>query len=247
MFMSTFLKRILFGDYSEVGLSNKKTRHDWIKETLRSIPSGESILDAGAGECQFAQNCSHLQYTAQDFSQYNGSGDGKGIQTGEWNTSRIDIVSDITDIPTKSGTFDNVLCTEVFEHVPDPVSAIKELVRVLKPGGRLIVTVPFASLTHFSPYHFASGLNVHFFTHWSNELGLDIEELKYNGNYFEFLAQEVIYSENVSRDYNGPSTPLKVKLAKRIFLAWLKKASKSASGSEELLAFGIHFVGRRRS
>ncbi len=211
-----------------------------------AIPSDESILDAGAGECQFAQYCSHLNYSSQDFSQYNGEGDGKGIQTGEWNTSSIDIVSDITSIPVKEGAFDNVLCTEVLEHVPDPVAALKELVRVLKPGGRLIVTVPFASLTHFSPYHFASGLNTHFFTHWSKVLSLELQEFLQNGNSFEFLAQEAIYSENVSRQYNGPHTPLKVKLAKRVFLAWLKKASSDASGSKELLAFGIHFVGRKK-
>lgn len=41
-----------------------------------------------------------------------------------------------------SNTFDVVISTEVIEHTPDPRSAVKELVRVLKPGGILIITVP---------------------------------------------------------------------------------------------------------
>jgi len=41
-----------------------------------------------------------------------------------------------------SGTFDAVVCTEVIEHTPEPRRAVRELVRVLKPGGVLALTVP---------------------------------------------------------------------------------------------------------
>ena len=41
-----------------------------------------------------------------------------------------------------SNTFDAVLCTEVIEHTPDPRHSVHELMRVLKPGGVLVLTVP---------------------------------------------------------------------------------------------------------
>jgi len=45
-------------------------------------------------------------------------------------------------LPFADSTFDKVLCSEVLEHVPDYSLLIKELVRVLKPGGRLALSVP---------------------------------------------------------------------------------------------------------
>jgi len=45
-------------------------------------------------------------------------------------------------LPFLDGSFDKVLCSEVLEHVPDYPALIAELVRVLKPGGRLALSVP---------------------------------------------------------------------------------------------------------
>jgi SAM-dependent methyltransferase len=52
-------------------------------------------------------------------------------------------VQSITAMTFDAASFDCVLCSEVLEHVPDDVQAISELRRVLKPGGVLVVTVPF--------------------------------------------------------------------------------------------------------
>jgi len=49
---------------------------------------------------------------------------------------------DITDIPRPDGTFDIVLCSHVLEHVPDDRKAMREIFRVLKPGGFAILLVP---------------------------------------------------------------------------------------------------------
>ena len=43
----------------------------------------------------------------------------------------------------ENNTFDCVICSEVLEHLYDPLVAIKEAYRVLKPGGKYIVTVPY--------------------------------------------------------------------------------------------------------
>ena len=52
------------------------------------------------------------------------------------------VKGDALDLPFADGTFDCVIASEILEHVPDDHRAIAELVRVLKPGGALAVTVP---------------------------------------------------------------------------------------------------------
>jgi 2-polyprenyl-3-methyl-5-hydroxy-6-metoxy-1,4-benzoquinol methylase len=54
------------------------------------------------------------------------------------------IESDCDPIPLEDGTGDLVLCTEVLEHVADPVKFLSEVIRVAKPGAQLLITVPDA-------------------------------------------------------------------------------------------------------
>jgi SAM-dependent methyltransferase len=49
---------------------------------------------------------------------------------------------DAVRLPFRDGTFDHVICSEVFEHIPDDTGAMGELARVLRPGGVLAATVP---------------------------------------------------------------------------------------------------------
>ena len=85
------------------------------------------------------------------------------LQTKTWDNSKLDIVSDIIQIPLPDNSVDAIMCTEVLEHLPNPILAIKEFSRLIKPAGYLILTAPFASLVHFAPYHFASGFSRYFY------------------------------------------------------------------------------------
>ena len=107
------------------------------------MPVGSRILDAGAGELQYKPFCAHLDYVSQDFAQYDGQGNSVGLQTGTWDQTQLDIVSDITAIPEPDGSFDAIMCVEVLEHVPAPVDALNEFGRLLRLDGILIVTAPF--------------------------------------------------------------------------------------------------------
>lgn len=227
-----------------VGKNNIETRVKWLEAALAKIPAGLTILDAGAGESQFKKFCSHLNYISQDFGKYEGTGD-TGLQMGSWDNSQLDIVSDITSIPLQDNFVDAIMCTEVFEHIPNPVLAIHEFKRLLKPGGYLIITAPFASLTHFAPYHFASGLSRYFYEHHLAENGFNIIELDFNGNFFEFVAQENWRILSMASKYT--STKLNF-LERRIIQlnCWLlQKLSKRDIGSSEVLCFGIHVFARK--
>ena len=62
-----------------------------------------------------------------------------------------DIVADAHSLPFKDGEFEYVLCTEVLEHLKNPVVAIKEMKRVLTEGGMVILTTRFVYPIHDSP------------------------------------------------------------------------------------------------
>jgi ubiquinone/menaquinone biosynthesis C-methylase UbiE len=228
----------------KTGTTNESFRHQWIEQALKNIPAGKRLLDAGAGECPYRKHCAHLEYVSQDFAQYTGDGQ-TGLQTGTWDNSQLDIVSDITSIPVDDHSFDAVMCTEVLEHVPDPVSAIRELARIVKPGGTLIITAPFASLTHFAPYHFCSGFNRFFFEHHLPKLGFEITELTTNGNYFEYIAQELWRIKHVAARYSSKKVNILEKVIIHGVLFILRKLSKADKGSAELLAYGIHLTARK--
>jgi ubiquinone/menaquinone biosynthesis C-methylase UbiE len=228
-----------------VGNTNMSDREKWIEDALKKIPEGLTLLDAGAGECQFRKYCTHLRYISQDFAQYNGLGD-TGLQMGSWDNSKLDIVSDITAIPLESGSVDAILCTEVFEHLPNPVLALQEFSRLLKAGGYLIITAPFASLTHFAPYHFASGFNRYYYEYHLPLHSFAIEELTANGNYFEFVAQEIRRINTVAKKYADVKLNFWQRKLFSLQLRLLQMLSGKDKGSAELLCFGIHIIARKK-
>ena len=56
------------------------------------------------------------------------------------------------DLPFRSHCIDLVLSTETLEHLADPDRCLKEMVRLLRPGGRLLITIPNA--TGYFPFHY---------------------------------------------------------------------------------------------
>ena len=224
---------------TKFGLTNLETRQNWIKKTLLECESGK-ILDVGAGECQYKKYCDHLDYTSQDFNQYNGKGNNLGLQTNTWDVSQVDVISDIISIPLPDDSFDIILCTEVLEHVPDPIAAINEMNRLLKKGGLIIITAPFCSLTHFAPYHFCDGFNSNFFKyHFLERLYYKSITIDVNGNYFEYLSQELHRLPLIVNSYTKKSSFL-IKIYSKILINILEYVNKKHNNSHELLCFGHH-------
>ena len=207
---------------------------------------GGSILDVGAGDQKYKKLCSHLVYTSQDFCEYDGTGDGIGLQNNEWDTSKIDIVSDIGNIPVEAEIFDYILCTEVFEHVKYPVEALEEFYRILKPGGMMIITAPFCSLTHMAPYHMYSGFNRYWYEGVMRDLGFIDIVIEANGNWFEYMIQETSRISFMAKKFTGSKFRWLYKAAVIPMLLLLRYLNKKSVNSDELLCFGFHVVGKKK-
>ena len=105
-----------------------------------------ALLDVGCGEMPFRPLLApSLTYTGIDVP----SADAFGMR------EHPDIVAfDGRAIPFPESSFDAILCTEVLEHVEDPAGLVAEMLRVLRPGGVLLATVPFSARVHHVPYDF---------------------------------------------------------------------------------------------
>ncbi len=230
---------------SDVGLLNSSTREDWIIKQIEMLPKGSILLDAGAGLMPYKKYCTKLIYKSQDFGEYSGSGDGLGLQKDTFDTSPIDIISDITSIPLENASVDTILCSEVFEHIADPVKALKEFNRLLSPGGKLILTAPFNSITHFSPHFYATGFSNNYYQHHLTELGFKIIEIESNGNYFEYMAQELKRLPKVSKQNSSIKPNLVLEFSIRYLLRYLQRNSINDNGSNQLLCFGYHVLAEK--
>jgi len=179
-------------------------RDDWVARKAASVSSGAKVLDAGAGEGRYRRLFAHTSYHAQDFAQYEGSRDGPLQET--WDYSPLDYVCDITQIPVDDGAFDVVICTEVLEHVPNPISALQELCRVTCEGGRLFISAPLGSGVHQEPYHFFGGVSPYFYEKYLSDFGCEVVEIKPIGGLLRHVAQEVHRAARTMDNMGGPMT-----------------------------------------
>ena len=62
--------------------------------------------------------------------------------TTDLNSPLADVKADICNLPFKDNSFDFILCNHVLEHIPDDTKAMKELYRILSPGGTAILQIP---------------------------------------------------------------------------------------------------------
>jgi len=77
--------------------------------------------------------------------------------------------------------------------------------KLVKPNGKIIITAPFNSLTHFSPYHFCTGFSRFFYEFHLKRLGFDIKELTPNGGFFDMMDQEIGRIPRVRKQYKSRS------------------------------------------
>jgi 2-polyprenyl-3-methyl-5-hydroxy-6-metoxy-1,4-benzoquinol methylase len=100
------------------------------------LPADASILDAGCGSGRMMDDLTRYgTVSGFDFEE-------KGVQAarsrghGDVQQARVE------EIPHEDESFDLITCLDVIEHTPDDVVSLRELHRVMRPGGQLLVTVP---------------------------------------------------------------------------------------------------------
>jgi SAM-dependent methyltransferase len=165
---------------------NQTLRDRWIKIQAAAVPAGARVLDVGAGSCPYRADFPHCEYRSQDFSGL------RGDQLRHGDYGQIDYICDAADIPVADASFDVVLCTEMLEHVAYPERVVKEFARILKPGGRLILTAPLGSGLHQEPYHYYGGFTPFWYRKFLGEAGFADILAEPNGNFFALFSQEAI-------------------------------------------------------
>ncbi len=209
-----------------VGTPWRQANWRFLAEQVGALDPQAAILDVGAGRGDFADLFTdHSNYLALDICPY----------------PEVDIVCDLTQAnPFREASLDAILLMNVLEHVYDTHALLASLVEMLKPGGRLIVAIPFLVKMHQVPVDFAR------YTHYAlvrfaPEHGLEVSHLEgyYDpvsllGEGIGNLKNAVLPEMHGVRHYTGRA------------LAWALQVS--ASGLRSLLGPGeTHPPGDARS
>jgi SAM-dependent methyltransferase len=159
----------------------------FIDEKIAIIAKEKEILDIGGGK-KFSKWLKEYKNLFLN-SNY------KTLDVDE--NTNPDIVADIHNIPLENESVDAIICASVLEHVENPLLAVKEMYRILKPGGKIFVYVP-----SIYPYHSKKG---HYHDYWRffddtlKMLFKDFShiEIMKKGGYFMALSFFVPYQDRI--------------------------------------------------
>lgn len=113
----------------------------FLEEEAAQLVVGSRLLDASAGARPYAALFRSQHYESCDMP--NG-----------FYRSKHDFECHLDTIPRPDGYYDTVVLTQVLEHVPNPELVLRELARITRPGGKLLLSVPLNSPLHGEPWHF---------------------------------------------------------------------------------------------
>ena len=140
----------------------------------------------------------------------------------------LDIKIDLNKrLPIIDNIFDTIILTDVLEHIANPNILIQEITRILKPGGKIIIGVPFFHLLHEEPFDYFRYTEFRLKL-FSKENDLKIIELyPYGGSLeiiMDFIAKHLSFSKVLSKlHYLMGSTLLNTKISKKIYSLTSKK------------------------
>jgi 2-polyprenyl-3-methyl-5-hydroxy-6-metoxy-1,4-benzoquinol methylase len=167
-----------FFDEKDLQLYEKDRRLTLRRETLNNYlqqhtPPGAKVIDVGCGLGDVLAGLKgDYQRFGMDYAQSN-----VRAATRRLGADAVIRQGSIYEIPFESGGFDVALCLEVLEHIEDDARGVRDIARVLKPGGFLIAAVPY---TYYWPEYMA--LMGHFrhytrqsFTRLMNTNGLRVD------------------------------------------------------------------------
>lgn len=131
-----------------------------------------------------------------------------------------DVQANAEVMPFPTSTFDAVICSEMLEHVLDPTPILREIQRVLKPGGKLLLCVPFLYRMHAEPGDFARYTH-HFWQQRFMEIGFDDIVIERQGLYWSVLVD--MLREMLHRNIQAGIVPRWQQRFYRPLMAYLKR------------------------
>ena len=105
-----------------------------------------TVIDVGCGSAPYRALFAHATYIGVEVPTASQQGSAK---------SGTDVLYDGRALPFADASANFVLCNQVLEHVFEPAPFLRELHRILRPNGRVLMTVPFVWDEHEQPYDFA--------------------------------------------------------------------------------------------
>jgi len=170
---------------------------EFVRKISKQLRPSSKVLDAGAGSCPYKLYFKHTNYESTDFEDI-------FDKRAKW---AHNFICNLENIPKNKGSYDVIINTQVLEHVPNPLSVLKEFNRILKPGGKLFLTAPQGWGIHGEPYHFFNftkyGLKFLF-----EQAGFKIIYIRPRGGIFWYLSKRIstlpyyIYKQYIFRKNN---------------------------------------------
>jgi ubiquinone/menaquinone biosynthesis C-methylase UbiE len=158
--------------------SNKAGRDAWVAAQAAVLPPGARVLDLGAGPCRYAELFRHCRYVATDFAHSPNA------------FRQLDVVADIAHSPFGDAAFDAILCTEVLEHLANPVAAVADMARLLHSSGKVLLTAPLGSGLHQMPHHYYGGFTPVWYRSVLTRFGFRDIRIEANGGFYKHYGQE---------------------------------------------------------
>jgi len=153
--------------------------------SLRSLSRNlrpRRILDVGCGLKPYES------ILKEDGATYLGFDNPVTLTSAGHKATRADVFGDNLSLPFPAASFDMVVCTQVIEHSPEPGQLVREIARVIEPGGHLLLTGPMTWPLHEEPYDFFRFTN-HGLRHLLTVAGLEVVTLVGRGGGFTTLGQ----------------------------------------------------------
>lgn len=134
----------------------------FLRRLTAELAADAPVIDFGAGPGEFAALFARQRYLAVDIYPY----------------PEVDVVCDLTAVnPFVPACAEVVLLANLLEHVPSAADFLKAVAPLVRPGGRILVTVPFLVKIHQAPHDFAR------YTHYGlqamgHQAGLSVEHIE---------------------------------------------------------------------
>lgn len=147
------------------------------------LPKGALILDVGGnkidkrGAFDLSSSCQRAYYVNVSTSK------------------RPDLVATGETLPVAARSVDAIICSEVLEHVFEPIAVIAEFARVLKPGGQLLLCAPFQFRIHADPEDYGRYTDAY----WRRALttaGFETSAVEFQGHFFGVFADSLKHYAN---------------------------------------------------